>query len=58
MHLWAAAPAPAEYVELQLCREFHVLPSQLRAEPIDNVEMVLTLMAAEAKVRKAKHGRN
>lgn len=57
MHLWAAAPAPIEYVEMQLCREFHCLPSTLRAEPVDNVETLLVLMSAEAKVRKAKHGR-
>ena len=27
------------------------------AEPADNVETLLVLMSAEAKVRKAKHGR-
>jgi hypothetical protein len=46
------APAPAEYVELQLCREFHCLPSQLRAERLTDIENVLAMMAAEAKIRK------
>jgi hypothetical protein len=47
-----------EYIELQLCREFHCLPSQLQAEPADNVLAVLAMMSAEAHVRKARHGRN
>ena len=58
MHLWASASAPIEYVELQLCREFHCLPSQLREEPADNVLAVLAMMSAESQVRKAKHGSN
>lgn len=43
---------PPEYLELQLCREFHVLPSQLRREPIRNVQQILTMMDVEAKVRE------
>lgn len=57
MHLWAAAPAPLEYIELQLCREFGCLPSQLRAEPVDNVLGVLAMMSAEARVKRLRHGR-
>jgi hypothetical protein len=56
MHLWSSAPAPIEYIELQLCREFHCLPSQLQEEPADNVLAVLAMMSAESQVRKAKHG--
>jgi len=60
-HLWTGGAAPAEYVELQLCREFHVLPSQLRREPIRNVQAILTMMDVEAKVanmkKKSRNGR-
>lgn len=54
MHLWAAAPAPIEYIEMQLCREFGCLPSQLRAEPADNVLGILAMMSAEARVRRLR----
>lgn len=56
-HLYAGAPAPDEYVEMRLCREFHVLPSQLRAEPADNVLALLAMMAGEAAVRR-QHNRS
>lgn len=65
MHLWAggaANPPPLEYVELQLCREFHVMPSQLRQERLDDLDRWLVMMDVEAKVRKqrnnGKHARN
>ncbi len=52
---------PPEYLEMQLCREFHVLPSQLRKEPISNVQRILTMMDVEAKVadmkKKSRNGR-
>ena len=56
-HLWAKSPAPPEYVELHLCREFHVLPSQLRAEPHENVLDILEMLGAEATVNKKKSKR-
>lgn len=56
-HLWAKSPAPLEYIELHLCREFHVLPSQLRAEPHDNVLDILEMLGAEATVNKKKSKR-
>lgn len=46
---------PQEYVELTLCREFHVLPSELGREPVGNVLRVLTMMDVEAKVRQARN---
>lgn len=42
---------------MRLCREFHVLPSQLRAEPADNVLALLAMMAGEAAVRR-QHNRS
>ena len=48
---------PQAYMELQLCREFHVLPSELGREPVLNVLRVLTMMDVEAKVRKARNGK-
>ena len=53
-HLFVEALAPAEYVEMTLCREFGVLPSQLRAEPAENLTDVLAMMAAEAKVKRQR----
>lgn len=53
MHLWAAAPAPPEYLELALCREFGCLPSQLRNEKLSDVLGIMSMMGAEAKVKKA-----
>lgn len=52
-HLWAQAPAPAEYVELSLCREFGCLPSELRREPVENVLEIMAMISAENKVKAA-----
>jgi hypothetical protein len=57
-HLATGAPAPAEYIELQLCREFRCLPSQLRREHIHDVTNILTMMSAEEKTRRVRnHGK-
>ncbi len=56
-HLWIgpkAAPAPLEYVEMTLCREFGCLPSALRAESVDTVYSLQVMLGAEAKVRERK----
>jgi hypothetical protein len=44
-------PPPREYVELQLCREFHVLPSQLRAERMTDIYAILRMMEIENRVK-------
>lgn len=53
-HLYLGGPAPAEYVEMTLCREFGVLPSRLREEPAENVTDLLAMMAAENKVKRQR----
>lgn len=50
-HLWVGTEAPSEYVELQLCREFNCLPSQLRDESYEDVLNILQMMSGEAIVR-------
>ena len=52
--MWVGAPAPTEYIELQLCREFNCLPSQLRNESYDDIANILEMKAAEAKVRQTQ----
>jgi len=51
-HLWVGTEAPSEYIELQLCREFNCLPSQLRNESFEDVLNILQMMSAEAQVRE------
>lgn len=54
-HLWTQeTPAPWQYVELRLCREFHCLPSALRAERYADVMNILTMMGVEAMVDKQR----
>ena len=50
--MWTGEPAPAEYVELTLCREFGCLPSALRAERLVDVINILVMTNAEALVRR------
>lgn len=60
MHLWTDGPAPIEYIELTLCREYHCLPSALRRERAIDLLRTLDMLNVEAKVRKArgpKHGK-
>ena len=60
-HLWIgppSAPAPLDYVEMTICREFGCLPSALRAEPLETVYHLQVMLAAEAKVRERKQQAN
>lgn len=41
---------PYELLILRLCREFHVLPSALEAEPWENISHLLTCMRIENQV--------
>jgi len=54
-HLWASAPPPYEYIVVQLCREMHCTPSQLRRESLQDIGAWLTVIASEAKVRQARN---
>lgn len=45
---------PYELLVLRLCREFHVLPSVLEAEPWYNIAPLLTCMQVENQVRQLK----
>ena len=56
-HLATGMPAPGEYTELQLCREFHCLPSQLRAERFSDIYRFLIMMSAEEQVRQTRQKR-
>jgi len=57
-HLVASAPAPLEYVEMLLCREFGVLPSVLRQENAGDIMRMLNMMTQEGKARKILDGRH
>lgn len=55
-HLHVGGEAmPYELLILRLCREFHVLPSALEAEPLENILPLLTCMAVEAKVNQFRY---
>lgn len=56
-HLVANAPAPLEYVEMLLCREFGVLPSVLRQERASDIMRFLNMMTQEGKARKIQDSR-
>lgn len=43
---------PFELLLLRLCREFHVLPSALLAEPWEYIAPLLLCMSVEAEVRE------
>jgi hypothetical protein len=43
---------PFELLLLRLCREFHVLPSALLAEPWEYIAPLLVCMSVEAEVRE------
>lgn len=49
-------PAPLEYVELHLCREFHKLPSEIRKEKVVDILQILAMEDVEGIVQK-KRGR-
>lgn len=47
---------PWEYLELMLCREvYHCTPSELAEQPADVVQMHLSLINAENRVRKLRN---
>jgi hypothetical protein len=55
-HLHTGGEAmPYELLILRLCREFHVLPSALEAEPLENILPLLTCMAIESKVNSFRY---
>jgi hypothetical protein len=54
VHLWTKGPAPLEYIELVLCREFGCRPSELRQERAVDLFRVLDMMNVEAKVREKR----
>ena len=56
-HLVANAPAPMEYIELLLCREFHCLPSALRKEQAGDMLRTLTMLQQESRARKVLQAR-
>lgn len=53
-HLWTNAPAPLEYVEVQLCREFGWTLALLRRQPAEDVFQILDCLNAEGKVTAAR----
>lgn len=51
-HLLAGSPAPLEYVELILCREWRCTPAEVRRQPLEDVYNTLTMLAAEGKASR------
>jgi len=43
---------PFEWIELQLCREFHCLPSQLSQESDEKMRLFLNMMNIESQFEK------
>jgi len=43
---------PFEFLTLELCREFHCLPSQLRHESWETMELFLEMMQIEQQFQK------
>lgn len=54
MALWTKGPAPAEYFDVQICREFGCLPSQLYDEDAAHVEMIMAALEAESIVNETR----
>lgn len=53
-HLWVgghANPAPDEYVEFVVAREFGKWPSEVEREPAREIYRILMMMQVEADVR-------
>lgn len=42
------------YTELQLCREFHCLPSALRAERYSDVMAIIAMLNMEEQIRRLR----
>lgn len=61
MHLYIGGDKndpPPEFTQYLLCRHiYHCLPSELDAEPWDNIALHLEFMAQEARVDKLKSGK-
>ena len=53
-HLWVQSPAPVEYVEMILCREFGWLPSEMRQQSVDDIHNFLAMMNAETTVQNRR----
>lgn len=51
-HLLTGSPAPLEYVELILCREWHCPPDVVRRQSIEDVHNTLRMLTAESKARR------
>ena len=55
-HLYTDAPAPAEYIELILCRDlYHCDPLRLPEIPLEKIIAHLICRAEEAKWLNDKH---
>jgi len=54
--LWTGSPAPPEYTDLILMRDvFHCTPSALYEQDAEDIAVVLTLLDAEATVRRMQN---
>lgn len=54
MALQTGKGVPFEYSVLQLCREFHCLPGQIKGQPKEDMELMLDMMYIENQFRQRK----
>ena len=50
-YLWTGAPPPKDAIILNLCREYHCLPSELLKEDSVMMYRQMTCMAAENRIK-------
>lgn len=55
-HLATGKPAPPEWIEFALMDRFKWTLAEVRTLTLNDVLPLLTMIGAEAKVNKAKHG--
>jgi hypothetical protein len=53
-HLWTNEPAPPAWIDYVLCSKFHKLPSELENESYLKMLDLMTCMAVEQKVERAR----
>jgi len=49
---------PFEYSVLQLCREFHCLPEQIKNQPKETMDLILEMMYIENQFQNRKETSN
>lgn len=55
-HLATGKPAPPEWIEFTIMDRLKWTLDEVRARPLGDILQLQTMMSAEAKVHKARHG--